>query len=164
MTGLESLDGRQGLAAMGGAVQEVVETMADHPVAIHHVGHPAGQQAQHAGDPEGLAQGIAPIHQQGVGQLMASREPLVTGRVVATDPPDLSPQGPKVGITVPEGTGFHGAARGVVLGIEKQHQGAISQLVAATLDPFGIRKGDQGGWIANGERGAHGGGNALMLC
>ena len=65
-------------------------------------------------------------------------------------------EGLQVGEAVAEGAGLGGAARGVVLGIEEEHQGCTAELVAAALHTLGIRQGDQGGTIAGGEGGSHG--------
>ena len=87
---------------------------------------------------------------------MARRKALVAGGIVAAHPPHLGPEGLQVGEAVAEGAGLGGAAGGVVLGIEEEHQGRSAELVAAALQTLGIQQGDQGGTIAGGEGGSHG--------
>ena len=132
---------------MGRPVQQVVEDVAHHPLAVDHIGDPAGQQTENARDAKGLAQLVVLVDQQGVGEVVAAGEALMTAGVVAADPPNLGPQGLQIGVAVAEGAGFHRAAGGVVLGIEEEHQGLAGQLVAAALNPVLILKGDQGSAI-----------------
>jgi hypothetical protein len=88
---------------------------------------------------------------------MAGSEAAVTGGVITAHPPHLGPKGLKVGEAVAESAGFGGAARGVVFGIEENHQGRSTELVAAALDTLGIRQGDQGRAIPGSKGGGHGG-------
>ena len=87
---------------------------------------------------------------------MLGSKALVTGSVVAADPPNLGAEGLQIGVAVAEGAGFHRATRGVVLGIKEQNQGLARQLVAAAFDPTGIPQGHKGGAITGGEGGGHG--------
>ena len=146
---------------MGCTIEQVVEHVADHPLAIHHVGDAPRQQAQHAGYTKSPAQGIVPVHQQRVGKIVALGETQVAGGVVAADSPYFGAQSLKIGVAVAEGTGLGGAARGVVLRVEEKNQRFAPEGVAATLDTTPVRQGDQGCAIA-GKQGCRHGGKAYI--
>ncbi len=130
---------------MGRAVEQVAEDVPHHPIAIDHVGDPAGQEPQGLGNPEGLAQGIAAVNQQWIGKLMTGGEPAVAAGVIAADTPHLGAKGFERGVVVAERTGLGGAAGSVVLGVEEQHQGLALKLIAAALHAALIGEGNQGG-------------------
>ena len=149
------MQGCLGFTQMGGSVEQVIEHVPNHAGAINYVGNPTRQQPQHTRHTEGPAQPIGLVDQQGVGQLVASGKTLVTAGVIATHAPNLGTKGLKICIVVAEGASLHGAAGGVVFGIEKEHQCFACQLVAAVLGSVLIAQGNQGGGISNGK--GHGG-------
>ena len=135
---------------MGRSIQQVVEHVLDHPLTIDDVSDPSGQQPEHRRHPEGLAQLIAGVDQQGVWQLVAGDEALVAAGVIAAHSPHLGAEALQIGMAVAEGAGLHRAARGVVLRIEKQHQGPATELIAAALNAVLIKQSDQRCRIAAG--------------
>ena len=149
--GLKPLQGLQGLAAMGGAIEEVVEDVADDASAVDHVGDATRQQAEGFRHSEGLAQLLTLIHQQRVGQAVALREASMAGGVITTHPPDLGPQGFEIGLAVPKGAGFHRAAGGVVFRVEEEHQGRAIALIDPALDAVLIQHSHGWDTIAKGE-------------
>jgi hypothetical protein len=50
------------LTPMGCTIKKVVEHVADHTLAVDHVGDTAGQQPQHRGNTEGTPQSIAAVN------------------------------------------------------------------------------------------------------
>lgn len=149
---------------MGGAIQQVVEDMADHPLSVDHIGDAAWQQPQHRGHTEGLPQAIAPINQQRKREVVALGEALVAAGTVAAHAPYLRSQRLDVAVAVSEGAGLHGAARGVVLGIEEEHQGAAVEPVAAALLALLVGQIDQGGAVAGAQTHGQGYGGEGQLC
>ena len=145
----------KGFPPMGRPIEQVVEHMANHALAIDHIGDPPGQNTQGIGHAKGPPELIALIDEQGEGELMAGGEALVAGGVIAAHPPHLGAQGLEIGETIAEGASFRRAARRVVLGIEKQHQGRPSQLVAASLHALSVPQGDGGSQITGSEGGGH---------
>ena len=83
---------------------------------------------------------------------MALGKALVAGRVIAAHPPNHRTEIGKGAVLIAEGTHLHGAAGGVVLGVEKQHQGLALELVAAAFVAVLVDQGDEGGPVSGGKR------------
>jgi len=80
---------------------------------------------------------------------------LVANGVIPAHTPDLGPHGLQIAVAVAESASLQRAARGVVFGIEEQHQGLVAQLIAAALGAVLISQGNQWGAIASAQGCCH---------
>ena len=140
-----------GFAHMGRAIEQVVEHVLDHSLAINHVGDPGWQQAEGFGHAEGSAQALVTVAQQRKRQLMAFREAAMAYQIVTADAPDLSTKLLQLLVGIPESAGFCGAARGLVFRIEEQHQGRAVALADGAAVAFVILQDDGWNAVTNGE-------------
>src|SRR5580658_6116796 len=127
--GLQLPDHGQRVADVLADVGHRVEDVPDRAGAVDHVGHPAGQQAEHGRHPVGLADLAALVAEERERKLVSAREGGVPTRGVGTDPDHV---GAGVGeglVTIAEGARLGRASGGVVLGIEVQHDHVVAQQV-----------------------------------
>ena len=136
---------------MGRAIEQVVEHVPDHSLAINHIGDPGWQQAKGFGDTECPAQALITVTQQGKRQLMAFREAAMAHQIVTADAPDLSTKLLQLLVGIPESAGLRCTARGLVLRIEEQHQGRAVALADGAAVAFVILQVDGRNAVTNGE-------------
>ena len=82
---------------------------------------------------------------------MTFGETAMADQIVATDAPDLSTELLKFLMRITETTGLGGAARGVVLGIEEQHQRCALAIVDGAVVAFVVLQVDGRNAVTNGE-------------
>ena len=136
---------------MGRTVEKIVEHVSDHSFAVDHIGDARWQQAEGLGDPEGSAQALVAVTEQWKRQLVPVGEAAMADQVITTDTPDLGTKLLKLLMGITETAGFGRASRGVVLGVEEQHQGLAIALVDGATVAFMVLQVDGWSAVTNGE-------------
>ena len=141
----------QSLTDVGRPVQQGVEHVANNAIAINHVGDTRWQQAQGLGDAEGAAQRLIPIAQEREGQLVVGCKSPVADNIVTTHSPNLRTKRLQFAVGITKTTGFGGATRCFVFGIEEQHQWCSVAIAHGAAVPLVVIHGDGGSTIASTE-------------
>ena len=133
--------------------------MANGALSINHIGHASWKQAKNFWDPETCAQALPLITKERERQLVALGKFPMAHSIVAAHTPNRSPESLERRVGIAEGTSFCRATRGVVFGVEKQHQDLVLQLIKTTQHAVLIFEGDLRCPVSDRER--HGGNQEL---